>query len=57
MLKSIEQLSGGVKFGAGFEFAAEILSRTGSDAVRWEAVCRRLRPFCKAIRARRVRIA
>ena len=32
MLKAIEQFSGGVKFGAGFEFAGEILSHTQRDA-------------------------
>jgi hypothetical protein len=34
MLKAIEQFSGGVKFGDGFEFAAEILSHTQGDAER-----------------------
>jgi hypothetical protein len=34
MLKSIEQLSGGVKFAEGLEFAAEILSHTRRDAER-----------------------
>lgn len=32
MLKAIEQFSGGLKFGDGFEFAAEILSHTERDA-------------------------
>lgn len=32
MLKAIEQFSGGLKFGDGFEFAAEILSHTQRDA-------------------------
>ena len=34
MLKAIEQLSGGVKFADGLEFAAEILSHTQRDAER-----------------------